>query len=189
MGNEIATKENIRLLVAGKLPWEEVKKILRLSPKDEDRFWNYLDVLQDNVPWKDRILLPLTDHLYIVAKKGGGRVVKCQCGQEFGDYRVNWKLSCRIRIRRSRKEMAEVIPMDEAVYNADLVEMREYYCPGCLAQLAVEVIPMGYPPLFDMLPDLDVFYREWLGKPLPDESPDWFQDKSSDLTGQWAKGR
>ncbi|MFA4837833.1 MAG: acetone carboxylase subunit gamma, partial [Dehalococcoidia bacterium] len=69
------------------------------------------------------------------------------------------------------------------------VEMREFYCPGCLAQLAVEVLPKGYPPLFDMLPDLDTFYREWLGKPLPDERPDWFQDKSPDLIAQWAKGR
>ena len=33
------TKENLRLLVEGKLDWEEVKKAIRLAPKDEDRFW------------------------------------------------------------------------------------------------------------------------------------------------------
>jgi len=186
---EKVTKENLKLLVEGKIPWGEAKRIIRLSPKDEDRFFKYVELLQEKVPWRDKILLRIGDHLYIVAKEGGGRVVKCDCGQEFGDYRVNWKLSCRICVRRSRQEMAEVVTVEEAIPDPNLVEMREFYCPGCLAQLAVEVLPSGYPPLFDMLPDLDTLYREWLGKPLPDERPDWFEDKSSDLIAQWAKGR
>ncbi|MDD5702768.1 MAG: acetone carboxylase subunit gamma [Dehalococcoidales bacterium] len=183
----IATKENIKQLVEGKLPWDEVKKLLRLSPKDADRFSNYLEVLQEKVPWKDKILLRLTDHLYIVAKEGGGRMVKCSCGQEFSDYRINWKLSCNIYVRRTQEEMAEVIPLVESVYDPTVVELREYYCPGCMVLLSVEVVPRGYPPVFDLLPDLDTLYREWLGEPLPDEQPDWFQDRSSDLTAQWAK--
>jgi len=187
MSEEIASKENLKLLVEGKLPWEEVKKVIRLSPKDKDRFWKYLEVLQERVPWKDKILLRISDHLYVVAKEGGGRVVKCDCGQEFGDYRANWKLNCRVYVRKTREEMAEVISVEEGLPNPDLVWMREFYCPGCLAQLGVEVVPPGYPVVFEMLPDLDTLYREWLGKPLEDEKQDWFQEKTAELTSQWAK--
>jgi len=183
------TKDNLRLLVEGKLDWEEVKKALRLRPKDADRFWKYLEVLQARVPWKDKILLRISDHLYIVAKVGGGRIVKCDCGQEFGDYRTNWKLSCRVYARRTAEQMAEVVSTEEAIPNPELVEIREFYCPGCFALLGVEQVPVGYPPIFEMLPDLDTFYREWLGKPLPDERPDWFQDRTLEKPAQWAKGK
>ena len=188
MAEEIATKENLKLLVEGKLAWEEVKKLIRLSPKDNDRFWKYLEVLQEKVPWKDRILLRISDHLYIVAKEGGGRVVKCDCGHELGDYRVNWKLNCRVYVRKTTEEMAEVISVEESLPDVDLVELREFYCPGCYAQLGVEVVPVGHPVLFEMFPDLDTFYREWLGKPLEDERADWFEEKTAELTAKWAKG-
>jgi len=190
MGQERDTsfpKESLRLLVDGKLDWAEVKKAIRLQPKDTDRFWNYLEVLQARVPWKDKRLLRISDHLYIVAKPGGGRVVKCDCGQEFGDYRINWKLSCRIRVRRTIEEIAQVVTVEEAVPDAKLVQMREYYCPGCYALLGTEVVPVGYPPIFEMFPDLDTFYRDWLGQPLSDESPDWFVDRTLNLPAQWAK--
>ena len=67
------TKENFELLIDGKLPWEEVKKAIRLSPKDADRFEKYIAILQEKVAWEDRILLRISDHLYIVAKPGGDR--------------------------------------------------------------------------------------------------------------------
>jgi acetone carboxylase gamma subunit len=186
--DERVTKENLKLLVEGRLPWEEVKRMIRLAPKDADRFWKYLEVLQERVPWKNKILLRISEHLYIVAGEGGGRVVKCDCGQEFGDYRVNWKVNCRVYVRKTREEMAEVVSVEEALPNPDLVEMREFYCPGCFALLGVELVPVGYPVIFEMLPDLDTFYREWLGKPLEDEQPGWFQDKTLDAPAQWAKG-
>jgi len=187
MQEEVASKENLRRLIEGRLPWEDTKKLMRLRPKDKDRFWKYLEVLQEKVPWKDTILLRISDHLYIVAKEGGGRVVKCDCGHEFGDYRRNWKLSCRVKVRKTREEMAEVISVEEAIPNPDLVEMREFFCPGCFSLLAVEVVPAGYPVTFEMLPDLDAFYRDWLGKPLTDERPDWFEDRTAELTSQWAR--
>ncbi len=179
-------KENLRRLVEGTLHWEEVKKAIRLSPKDNDRFWKYLEVLQEKVPWDDKVLLRISDHLYIVAKEGGGRVTKCDCGYEFGDYRANWKLECQVYVRKTDEEIGEVITIPEARHNTDLVEMREFYCPGCYALLGVEVVPAGYPPIFEMLPDLDAFYREWLGQPLPDESPDWFHDRTLEKTAKWA---
>jgi acetone carboxylase gamma subunit len=181
------TKENFELLIDGKLPWEEVKKAIRLSPKDADRFQKYIEILQAKVPWEDRILLRISDHLYIVAKPGGDRTVKCDCGQEFGDYRINWKLSCRVYVRATDEAIAEVITISEARHNTDLVEMREFYCPGCYALLGVEVVPPGYPPIFEMFPDLDSFYREWLGSPLQDEDPDWFQERTSEKPQAWIK--
>lgn len=180
-------KDQLKRLVEGTLSWEEVKRVIRLDPKDSDRFWKYLEVLQSRVPWKDKILLRISDHLYIVAKEGGGRVTKCDCGHEFGDYRINWKLSCRVYVRRTKEEIGEVVTIPEARHNTELVEMREFYCPGCLALLGVEVVPPGYPPVFEMLPDLDTFYREWLGRPLPDESPEWFQDRTLEKPARWAK--
>lgn len=185
--DERFTKDQLKRLVEGKLSWEEVKRVIRLDPKDSDRFWKYLEVLQEKVPWKDKILLRISDHLYIVAKEGSGRVIKCDCGHEFGDYRINWKLGCRVYARKTKEEIGEVVTIPEARHNTDLVEMREYYCPGCYALLAVEVVPPGYPPIFEMLPDLDSFYRDWLGKPLPDEDPEWFADKTLDKPAQWAK--
>lgn len=183
---ELTSKERIKLLVEGKLPYAEVKKIVKMHLKDKDRFWKYLEVLQERVPWKDKILLRISEHLYIVLKDDGRRVVKCDCGQEFGDYRANWKLDCRIRVRTTVEELAEIFPTPCRL-NPEVVEAREFYCPGCLAQLAVEVVPRGYPVQFEFLPDLDAFYRQWLGKPLLDERPDWFQDRTPSLTSRWAQ--
>lgn len=188
MSDDAVSKDNLELLVNGRLDWEEVKRLIHLSPKDKDRFWKYLDILQKRVKWDDKILLRISDHLYIVAKKGGGRVVKCDCGQELGDYRANWKLSCRVYVRRTSQEMAEVVPVEEALPYPQLVEIREFYCPGCFTQLGVEIVPPGHPVLFEVLPDLDTLYREWLGKPLEDQRPDWYADKTWDLTAKWAKG-
>ena len=181
------SKRNFELLIDGQLPWEEVKKAIRLSPKDADRFQKYIEILQGKMLWEDRILLRISDHLYIVAKPGGGRIVKCDCGQEFGDYRINWKLGCRVYVRDTDETIAEVITIPEASHNTDLVEMREFYCPGCYALLGVEVVPPGYPPIFEMFPDLDSFYREWLGTPLEDEDPEWFQERTEEKPRAWIK--
>ena len=83
MGEEVANKEKIKDMVEGRLPWKEVKDIIRLKPKDQDRFWKYLEVLQEKVSWNDQILIRISDHLFVVAKGKGERVVKCDCGQEF----------------------------------------------------------------------------------------------------------
>ena len=99
------SKDNLKRLVEGTLHWEEVKKAIRLSPKDSDRFWKYLEVLQEKVPWDDKILLRISDHLYIVAKEDGSRITKCDCGYEFGDYRINWKLGCKVYVRKTDEEI------------------------------------------------------------------------------------
>ncbi len=47
------------------------------------------------------------------------------------------------------------------------MEIREFICPGCATLLEVEAVPPGCPIVFDFLPDLETFYRDWLKRPLP----------------------
>ena len=51
-------KEVIKDLIEGKLPWAQTKSIIS-GYKDEDRFDKYIEILQEKVPWQERILLPL----------------------------------------------------------------------------------------------------------------------------------
>lgn len=174
----------IEKLVDGRLPWARVQEIMK-DPKDLDRFSQWVEILQGRVSWSERILLPLTPSLFIVRKQGE-RVVKCRCGQEFGDYRVNWKLEALIHVRDDPEQLSEVYRGSEQP-DPSWVQIREYTCPGCGSQLEVEAVPRGCPPDFDFLPDLDTFYRDWLGRPLPDEQE--FVDKTAETIRGWSKAR
>ena len=160
-------KAEIEMLMDGVLAWPAVQEMMR-EAKDLDRFDKYVEIVQERVPWDDRILLPLTPVLSIVARDGQ-RLVKCRCGHEFGDYRVNWKLSSLIHVRDDEESLSEVYQGREMPDPA-WTQVREYVCPGCGTQLEVEAVPRGCPPDFDFLPDLDTFYEDWLGRPLPDKA-------------------
>lgn len=178
-------KELVRQLVDGTISRYDARSLLKMETKDSDRFWTYLEVLQDRVPWQEQILLRISDHLYVVRKELGQRVVKCDCGHEFGDYRVNWKTEANVRLRTTLPEFEQVYYPPAAAPEPEWNEIREFYCPGCLAQLAVEVAPPGYPLIFEMLPDLDRFYREFLGRPLEDENSDWYTDRTAEKVAEW----
>ncbi|MFP6682958.1 MAG: acetone carboxylase subunit gamma, partial [Gammaproteobacteria bacterium] len=124
--------------------------------------------------------------VYIVLNEKKQRTVKCECGHEFCDYRKNWKLACKIRTRSTLEEMQQVYDLAPAVPEPGWQEIREFFCPDCASQLAVEVVAPGYPVVFEMLPDLDKFYREYLGRPLEDESEHWYQDQTHSVTQDWA---
>ena len=47
------------------------------------------------------------------------------------------------------------------------MHLREYYDPESGVLLEVEAVPPGYPMVHDFKPDIDTFYREWLGMPAP----------------------
>jgi acetone carboxylase gamma subunit len=157
-------KATLEKLIDGKLSWQEVKNIMS-SFKDPDRFDKYLEILQERVSWDDPILLPLALHLYIVQKPDGARVVKCDCGHEFGGYNENWKFQALIHVRDTEELLQEVYP-PMMHSNPKWITLREYFCPGCKTQLEVEAVPPGYPVIFDFQPDLEAFYREWLGREL-----------------------
>jgi acetone carboxylase gamma subunit len=171
----------IERLIDGKLPWTRVQEIMKAA-KDSDRFQKWVQILQSRVDWNEEILLPLTTNLFIV-QQGDDRAVKCRCGQNFGDYRVNWKLQALIYVRDDSEKMNEVYRGREQP-DPEWTQVREYYCPSCGSQLEVEAVPRGTPPDFEFLPDLDTFYREWLGKPLPSEVA--FEDKTLDTVREWA---
>ena len=175
-------KADIEKLMDGVLPWPAAQDMMK-SSKDTDRFDKYVEILQSRVDWDEPILLPLTPVLSIVAKDGE-RVVKCRCGHEFGDYRVNWKLASLIHVRDDEKSLSEVYKGRE-MPDPKWVQLREYICPGCGTQLEVEAVPRGCPPDFDFLPDLDTFYREWLGRPLPDQKE--YQDLTPDRMREWSR--
>jgi acetone carboxylase, gamma subunit len=176
------SRDDLTDLIDGKLPWPQVRQVVS-APKDDDRFPRLLEILQARVPWPEKILLPLTEHLYIVAQ-GSRRIVKCDCGHEFGDWRCNWKLHALILARDSEESVAEIYPGHSAP-SAELGEVREYICPTCAALLKVETVPKDYPVIFDVLPDIDGFYREWLQTPLPVTLE--FVDKSLDVIHEWAR--
>jgi acetone carboxylase, gamma subunit len=155
----------LRELVEERLPRGQVRAI-QSAHKDPGRFDAYLELLQERMPWDDPIVLPFGEHLFVVAKPGGAYAVKCDCGHEFCSPEENWKLEALIRVRDSEESLREVYPElmhGDPSWNV----LREYFCPGCLAQLEVEAVPRGYPVIHDFVPDLAGFYEEWLGRPLP----------------------
>lgn len=145
--------EVIKDLLEGRLDPDTLKSI-QSRPKDEDRFEKVLAIEQERVPWPEKIILPLQEHLYVVLK-GEDRIVKCSCGYEFGGYRENWKLNALVYERE---------PQDGQVFrgpqgaDAEWMILREFYCPGCASQLDVECVCPGHPLVFNQQPDIDGFY-------------------------------
>ncbi|WP_026819995.1 acetone carboxylase subunit gamma [Arthrobacter castelli] len=160
-------KTEIADLIDGSMPWPSTRAIMS-AHKDDDRFDKYLSILQERVPWHHPILLPIGEHLYIV-QSGENRIVKCDCGHEFGSYQDNWKNQALIRVRGDRESIAEIYP-GRYTCDPEWMELREFICPGCVTLLEVEAAPPGFPIVFDFLPDLEGFYEDWLGKSLPQEA-------------------
>jgi acetone carboxylase, gamma subunit len=157
-------KATLRDLVDEKLPRGQVRAI-QSGFKDADRFDKYVEILQERVSWPDQIVLPFGEHLYIVKTDRGYRV-KCDCGHEFCDYRENWKLDALINVRETVESLREIYP-DKMHGDPQWNALREYFCPGCKTLLEVEAVPPGYPVVHDFVPDLEGFYEDWLGRPLP----------------------
>ena len=150
-------------LIDGELDWPKVKEIIS-HPKDPERFEQVIRILQGRVAWEEKILLPLAEHLYIV-QKGAERIIKCDCGHEFGPYTENWKHAARVHVRNDVESLKELYRSYEHS-DPDWMELREYFCPGCFTLLEVEALPPGYPVIFDFKPDLEAFYEKVLGRPL-----------------------
>lgn len=155
-------------LIDERLPRDTVRAI-QSSFKDPDRFDTYIELLQERVTWRDRIILPFGEHLYVVVKPDGRRIVKCDCGHEFCEVEHNWKLEALINVRDTDEKLLEVLPR---MMQGDPAwsQIREYFCPGCMTQLEVEAVPPGYPVVHDFVPDIDGFYEEWLRRPAPTAS-------------------
>src|SRR5260370_36887835 len=85
------TVGQLRQLKDGELPANAVHD-MQSKYKDADRFFKMLEVLQQTVKWKDRIILPLADQLFVVLKPDGRRVIKWTWGPEYYEACENGKL-------------------------------------------------------------------------------------------------
>jgi N-methylhydantoinase B/oxoprolinase/acetone carboxylase alpha subunit/acetone carboxylase gamma subunit len=159
-------RETLAALVDEKLSRREVKQI-QSGFKDPDRFDKWVSVLQERVPYDDPIVLPCGEGLNVV-RRAADRVlvVRCDCGHDFCPPEANWKLDAVVFVRDDEQKLREVYP---AMGHCDpaWMELREYYCPGCARQLETEAVPPGYPVVHEFLPDVEGFYRGWLGRELP----------------------
>lgn len=156
--------ETLRQLKKSELAFEKVHE-MQSSHKDQGRFLKMLEIAQELVPWKDRILLPYAEHLYVVEKPDKSRIVKSDCGYEFGDVKQNWKLSALVYVRDTKEKINEIYP-DKLGCDPEWMHLREYICPGCGVLLETEAVPPGYPIVFDFQPDIDAFYEKWLKQSL-----------------------
>jgi len=157
--------KEIERLLENKATQAEIFKVIAGEKEPELSFEAVIEYFQQKVPWDEKILMPISKHLFIVCK-GGKPIVKAACGYEFGDFRVNWKLFSKVVVRRSSEELEEIYP---ALMHSDpeWMELREYICPKCGKLLSVEAVPPGHPPVFEFLPDITTFYESWLNKKLP----------------------
>lgn len=165
MADTATSQEVTRALLKRELSWTDLLKLMR-EPKQASRFDEMIAALQESVSWKEPILLPLGESLFIVAK-GGKAIIKTAAGAELCAWNENWKMKCRVIVRRSRADLAKVFPTEHLTIDSSLVELREFYCPKSGTLLDVDCVPPTYPVELDFTPDLEVFYREWLGRPLP----------------------
>ena len=140
----------INALVQGGLSSEEIGGLQR-QEKDAGRREQVLRLEQQRLGWSEPILVCLQEHLYVVEREDRSRVVRCDCGQEFGDYRQNWKEAALIY---ERDGSGEPLFRGPRVADPDWTVLREFYCPGCATQLDVEVVPRGYPFIFNFQPEL-----------------------------------
>lgn len=151
-------------LIQRELSWPQILRMMR-EPKSPTRFGEMVAAYQRMVPWPEPILLPLAEHVFIVAKEGHA-AVKTGCGEELGLWPGNWKMRCRILVRDTRERLEELYPAEHLTIDPELVELREFICPRCGTLLDVDCVPPGYPVELDFVPDLKTFYREWLGEEL-----------------------
>jgi acetone carboxylase, gamma subunit len=160
-------RDTLRDLIDEKLPRGQVRAI-QSGHKDRDRFDKYVAILQERVPWDHPIVLPFGEHLNIVkiAHDEGSYWIVCDCGHEFCEYTDNWKLEALINVRDSVESLREIYP-DKMHGDPEWNHLREYFCPRCKTMLEVEAVPPGYPVVHDFVPDLEGFYEDWLGRPLP----------------------
>jgi len=144
----------IKNLVEGNLEPDALLALQR-ADKETERFEQVLAIEQARVNWKDKIVLCLQEHLYIV-EKNGERIVKCTCGHEFGDYRQNWKENALVYLRDTEEKLDEIYRGPRKP-DCTWSILREFYCPGCGTQLEVESVMPNYPLVFTFLPDFEAW--------------------------------
>jgi acetone carboxylase gamma subunit len=157
-------KDTLADLLDEKLERRTVKDI-QSGYKDPDRFDKWVAVLQERVPYEDPIVLPCGEGLNVV-RSGSELVIRCDCGHDFCGHTENWKMHALVFVRDSDELLREVYP-ERGHCDPEWQELREFYCPSCARQLEVEAVAPCYPVVHEFLPDVEGFYRGWLGREVP----------------------
>lgn len=135
-------------LLDGKLD-EGTLQTLQKEEKDPERLQKIAAILQASTGWDTPIVGLIQEHL-VVVRTDEGLYVRCLCGHMYGPVEENWKEYALVYERP---------PRDGKVYRGprgadpDWMVLREFYCPGCAAQLEVEMVPPGYPFIFNYRPE------------------------------------
>ena len=161
----LSSKEVTAALIKRELAWPDLFKLMR-EPKSEHRFDEMITAVQEMVPFKEKVLLPLGENLFIVAKNGKA-IIKTMGGAELCAWNENWKMKCRVRIRNTKADLNKIFPPEHMTIDTDLVELREWICPKSGMLIDVDCVPPTYPVEVDFTPDLETFYTQWLGRKLP----------------------
>ena len=92
-------KQTIADLIDSQLPWEQVHEMMS-GYKDPRRFDTYIEILQERVPWDDKILLPLG--LALIHRTETGRIEGHQEHQRLRVWRLPRKLETPSQDLRSQ---------------------------------------------------------------------------------------
>ena len=142
-------------------------KDIQSGYKDPDRFEKWLDVLQERVPYDDPIILPVGEGLNVVRRAADHElVIRSDAGHDFCHFDANWKMHAPMLVRDSDELLEEIYPR-MAHCDPDWMELREFYCPISGRLLETEAVTPGYPVVHEFLPDIEGFYRGWLGREVP----------------------
>jgi acetone carboxylase, gamma subunit len=143
-------KDVIRDLIDGRLDSDRLQSIQR-EEKDARRRALVIELEYERVQFHEPILVCLQEHLFVVDKGPETEpVVKCDCGHEFGPYTRNWKEAALVRQRDDTRDGSVFVGPRGA--DPEWMVLREFYCPGCAAQLDVEMVPPGYPFIENFVP-------------------------------------
>ncbi|MEZ5123320.1 MAG: hydantoinase B/oxoprolinase family protein [Solirubrobacterales bacterium] len=160
------TKELLADLLDEKLSRRAVHDI-QSGHKDPDRFETWVALLQERAAYDDPIVLPFGEGLNIVRRRSDGElVIRTDAGHDFCRWDQNWKMHAPMFVRDSDELYEEIYPK-LAYPDGRWMELREYYCPISGQLLDTEAVPPGYPVIHEYLPDLEGFYRGWLGRAAP----------------------
>jgi acetone carboxylase, beta subunit len=77
-----------------------------------------------------------------------------------------WKMHAPLLVRDTDELLEEIYPR-MAHCDPEWMELREFYCPLSGRLLETEAVTPGYPVVHEFLPDIEGFYRGWLGREIP----------------------
>jgi N-methylhydantoinase B/oxoprolinase/acetone carboxylase alpha subunit/acetone carboxylase gamma subunit len=159
-------RETLADLLDEKLSRRAVKDI-QTGIKDPDRFDTWVALLQERAAYDDPIVLPFGEGMNIVRRRSDGElVIRTDAGADLCRWDENWKMHVPMLVRDTDELYGEVYPRLGHPDGA-WQELREYYCPVSGRLLETEAVPPGYPVIHEYLPDIEGFYRGWLGREVP----------------------